>query len=97
MRFNQTSVARIIKKLLSGQDYRQEVVNVINIEFLDFTVSFFKKIVDAKINDEGINLSWYTKYFINNKDLKSDEIAIFAGTNKKQFIIFMEVQVRILF
>lgn len=32
----------IIKRLLSGQDYRIEVVALINAEFLQFAINFFK-------------------------------------------------------
>ncbi|MBR7025804.1 MAG: CfrBI family restriction endonuclease [Selenomonadaceae bacterium] len=35
-------------------DYRQEIVNEINVRFLDFTLSFFREIVEAKLNDEPI-------------------------------------------
>jgi len=37
----------IIKKLLKGEDYRIEVVTLINAEFLQFAIDFFKHIVDA--------------------------------------------------
>lgn len=39
----------IIKKLLKGEDYRIEVVTLINAEFLQFAIDFFKHIVDAKL------------------------------------------------
>ena len=72
-----------VKKLLNGEDYRQEVVNDINVKFLDFTLEFFRKIVDAKINDEKINLDWYKKYFLSKDNYKKDEIAIYSGMNLK--------------
>ena len=53
------------------------------MEFLDFAFSFFKKILEAKINDTDINLEWYKKHFINNDSIRADEVAIFAGINKK--------------
>ena len=37
----------IIKKLLKGEDYRIEVVSLINAEFLQFSIDFFKKINDS--------------------------------------------------
>ena len=72
-----------IKKLLNGEDYRQEVVNDINVKFLDFTLEFFRKIVDAKLNAEPIDLDWYKKYFLSEVNCKKDEIAIYSGMNLK--------------
>jgi hypothetical protein len=34
----------IITKLLKGQDYRIEVVAIINADFLQFAIDFFKKL-----------------------------------------------------
>lgn len=72
----------IIKKLLRGEDYRIEVVTLINAEFLQYAVEFFKKIVDAKLKNENITADWYEKEFLN-ENLPSDEIAINSGLNKK--------------
>jgi len=81
--FENKIIDATIKKLLNGEDYRQEVANDINVKFLDFTLEFFKKIVDAKINEEKIDLDWYKKYFLNKETLKKDEIAIYSGMNLK--------------
>jgi hypothetical protein len=35
-----------------GADYRIEIITLINAEFLQFSLDFFKKIVEAKINDK---------------------------------------------
>ena len=35
-------VKNIIKRLVKGQDYRIEVVALINAEFLQFAIDFFK-------------------------------------------------------
>ena len=35
----------IIRKLLKGEDYRIEVVTLINTEFLQFALDFFKKVI----------------------------------------------------
>ena len=72
-----------MEKLTKGEDYREEIVNAINVAFLDFAVSFFKKIVEAKMNTTEINIDWYKKNFINNKELDAAERAILAGVNKK--------------
>lgn len=77
---------KIIKRLLKGQDYRIEIVALINAEFLQFAIEFFKKVVDAKLKNENLTIDWYKKEFLNPK-LGTDEIAINAGLNKK-FKIF---------
>jgi hypothetical protein len=72
----------IIKKLLRGEDYRIEVVTLINAEFLQFAVDFFKKIVDAKLKNKNITVDWYKKEFLN-PSLPARDIAINSGLNKK--------------
>ena len=72
----------IIKKLLRGEDYRIEVVTLINAEFLQFAIDFFKKIVDAKLKNKNISVDWYKKEFLNPA-LPARDIAINSGLNKK--------------
>ena len=76
MRFNEIAIKQTVDKLISGKDYREEVINAINVEF-------FKKILSAKMEDTNINLDWYKNNFINNDEIKPDDVAIFAGMNKK--------------
>lgn len=72
----------IIKKLMDGEDYRIEIVTLINAEFLQYTVDFFKKIIDAKLKNKDITVDWYKKEFLN-KNLPAEDIAINSGLNKK--------------
>ncbi len=72
----------IIRKLLKGKDYRIEVVTLINAEFLQFAIDFFKKIVEAKLQSKSITSDWYKEAFLNPK-LTTSEIAINSGLNKK--------------
>jgi len=72
----------IIRKLLKGEDYRIEVVTLINAEFLQFAIDFFKRIVDAKLKSQNISVDWYKKEFLN-PELPARDIAINAGLNKK--------------
>lgn len=72
----------IIKKLLRGEDYRIEVVTLINAEFLQFAIDFFKKIVGAKLKNKNITVDWYKKEFLN-PNLPARDIAINSGLNKK--------------
>lgn len=66
--FESKIIDATVKKLLNGEDYRREIVNDINVKFLDFTLEFFRKIVDAKITGEKINLDWYKKYFLSKEN-----------------------------
>jgi len=72
----------IIVKLLKGEDYRIEIVTLINAEFLQYAIEFFKKVVEAKFKSENITSDWYKREFLSG-NLPSDEIAINAGLNKK--------------
>ena len=73
---------RIIQKLIQGEDYRIEVVALINAQFLQYTIDFFKRIVDAKLKNKGITIDWYKKEFLN-ENLSAEEIAINSGLNRK--------------
>jgi len=72
----------IIRKLLKSEDYRIEIVTLINAEFLQYAIDFFKQIISAKLNNESITSDWYKKEFLS-KNLDSNEIAINSGLNKK--------------
>jgi len=72
----------IITKLINGEDYRIEIVTLINAEFLQYTIDFFKKIVEAKLKNKDITVDWYKKEFLD-ENLTSEEIAINSGLNKK--------------
>lgn len=75
-------IKKIIKKVLKSQDHRIEIVNLINMEFLQFSVDFFKKVVDAKLNSKDITIDWYTQAFLNSSLPKKD-IIINSGLNEK--------------
>ncbi|MCM1300663.1 MAG: CfrBI family restriction endonuclease [Alistipes senegalensis] len=75
-------IKNIVCRVIKSQDYRIEIVNLINAKFLQFAVDFFKQIVAAKLNSEDITIDWYKKAFMNTA-LPADDIAINAGLNKK--------------
>jgi hypothetical protein len=75
-------VKNIIKRLIKGQDYRIEVVALINAEFLQFAIDFFKKVIEAKLANKDVTIDWYKKTFLN-RNLSSEDIAINSGLNKK--------------
>ena len=72
----------IIKRLINGQDYRIEIIALINAEFLQFAIDFFKQVVDAKLKNQSVTVDWYKKEFLNS-ELAPEEIAINSGLNKK--------------
>jgi len=72
----------IIKKLIKGEDYRIEIITLINAEFLQFSIDFFKSVASAKIKNENISSDWYKREMLS-LDLPADEIAINSGLNKK--------------
>lgn len=72
----------IIKRLLKGEDYRIEIVALINAEFLQFAIDFFKRIVEAKLKNKNITVDWYKQTFLD-PSLPSKEIAINSGLNEK--------------
>ncbi|MDR1290789.1 MAG: CfrBI family restriction endonuclease [Planctomycetaceae bacterium] len=82
MTLNNQIVKNIITRVIKSQDYRIEIVNLINADFLQFAVDFFKKIINAKLNSENITIDWYKNTFIN-ESLPADDIAINSGLNKK--------------
>lgn len=73
---------KIIKKLLAGEDYRIEIITLINAEFLQFAIDFFKEIVQAKLHDKEITINWYKDYFLDSH-LPKNDIATNAGLNMK--------------
>ena len=75
-------VKNIISRVIQSKDYRIEIVNMINAEFLQFAVDFFKKVVNAKLQSDSITIDWYKNAFMNEQ-LSSDDIAINSGLNKK--------------
>ena len=73
---------QIIRKLIHGEDYRIEIVALINANFLQHVIDFFKKIVDAKLNNTDITMDWYKANFLS-PSLSSKDIAINSGLNMK--------------
>lgn len=70
------------KLLLPGEDYRTVIVEIINAQFLDFTIGFFRDIAMAKLANKKIEIDWYKEKFIED-NLSKDEIAHNAGINIK--------------
>lgn len=75
-------IKQIIKHVLFKEDYRIEIVTLINTQFLDFAIVFFKKIIEAKLRNVSITTDWYKEEFLNDS-LPSEELIINSGLNKK--------------
>lgn len=82
MKLEMEVVKRIIRKLMNGEDYRIEVVLLLDATFLEFALDFFEKVVHAKLKHENISADWYKKEFLN-PGLPKEDIAINSGLNMK--------------
>ena len=83
MKFTEQIVRNIIKKLIKSTDYRAEVINLINAEFLQFTIDFFKKVIETKLNSKSVTIDWYKEKFLLDPQLSPQDIAIHSGLNMK--------------
>ena len=81
--FEREVIENTVDKLIKGEDYREEIINSINVAFFDFCLLFFKKVVEAKFQSKTLDLQWYKQNFINDPHLGSDEFIINSGLNKK--------------
>lgn len=80
---NQSVIKGIVKNLiLPDMDYRMEIVHIINAQFLDFAIDFFKQVAVAKLGNEEINSDWYKEKFMDESCL-AKKIAISSGLNMK--------------
>ncbi|MCL1827016.1 MAG: CfrBI family restriction endonuclease [Candidatus Cloacimonetes bacterium] len=82
MTISEQTIKNIICRLLFSKDYRIEIVNLINAEFLQFAIEFFSRVAIAKYESHDITIEWYKKTFLN-ESLNLDEIAVNSGLNKK--------------
>ena len=83
MRLTNEVNKEIIRKLLHAEDYRIEVVSLIDAEFLTFAVDFFKNVHSHKMKFKNREtLDWYVESMLN-EDLSKEEIAINSGLNMK--------------
>lgn len=73
----------IIKKLIKGEDYRIVTQTEINTRFLNYCLDFFKKVIEAKMDNQDITMDWYKSHFVMNDAHAPADRAIFAGINKK--------------
>lgn len=83
MTLSKDDIAIVIKMLLHGTGHRTVVVNVINVQFLNYTMDFFKRVMLAKLDNTDISIDWYRKSFIEDSQISTDDLVINSGLNKK--------------
>jgi len=85
---DQKTKNRIIKEIIrrvilnTKESHRLVVQEVLDEEFINFCISFFKRIVSKKLSNEVIDVDWYKKEFLS-EDLDKVDIATNAGLNMK--------------
>ena len=67
-------IKEIIRRVIlnTGESHRLVVQEVLDEEFINFCIDFFKKIVDKKLSGEPIDVDWYKNEFLNEKLSKED-------------------------
>jgi hypothetical protein len=75
-------IQRIIVKLLHGEDYRIEIITLIDSEFMDYAIRFLKRVAMARFDNQTITEDWYKAEFLN-PNLPADEVIIHSGLNRK--------------
>ena len=81
-KINKRIIKKVVKILIAGNDYRIEIIDIINSQFLQFVLDFFMRVAEAKIKNKDITIDWYKKELLND-NTPTDEIIINAGLNKK--------------
>jgi hypothetical protein len=82
MTINNHITKRIVEHVIKSEDYRIEIVNLINGEFLQFAIDFFKNVAIAKLDSQDITIEWYKKTFLNT-NLSKEDFAVNSGLNMK--------------
>lgn len=68
-------IKNIIRKLLAGEDYRAEIVALIDAEFLQYIIEFFGRVVHTKLKNRDATIDWYKEEFLN-PELQSLDIPV---------------------
>ena len=76
------SIKEMVKALILKGNYRPIVITLLDREFLEYVMDFFRKVVEAKMKYQAITIDWYEKEFLDDS-LTKKEIASNAGLNEK--------------
>ena len=79
---NPRTVAEVVRALLRGEDHRGIVHELIDDMFLNDVLTFFGKVVEAKLTSQPISLAWYREHFLD-PSLDKAEIAHNSGLGLK--------------
>lgn len=82
MRLPSVVAREIVEKVLLGEDYRPAILHLIDTQFLNRVVDFFKAVVDAKLSGNAITSDWYHTHMLS-AELPKEEIAARSGLNLK--------------
>ena len=82
MRLPATVIREVVERLLKEEDYRYTIVSLIDAEFLNYTIDFFKKVAEAKIDGAKITSDWYRETMLSGQ-LPKEQIALHSGLNLK--------------
>ncbi|MDE0553117.1 MAG: CfrBI family restriction endonuclease, partial [Candidatus Poribacteria bacterium] len=78
-------IKNIIHKLIAGQDHYSEIMDMIDAEFLQYTVDFLKRIVKAKLHKEPVTADWYKEEFLQENSLSKMEEALHPAVDTANF------------
>ena len=70
----QASIKKLIRKFIQGEDYYSEVLSMIDTEFLQYVVDFFKRIISAKLDKKSVTADWYKEEFLLLHSLSNAEM-----------------------
>ncbi|MCY4001989.1 MAG: CfrBI family restriction endonuclease [Bacteroidetes bacterium] len=86
-----------VASLLKGHDHRKLVYRLVSTSFIEVAISFFKKVVEVKLGNDSIDLSWYREAFIEyeyakesiaaNAGLSVKSISNSRGTTRKEIVL----------
>jgi hypothetical protein len=86
MTLTEQVIRNITYRVITNQDYRIEIVNLLNASFLEFSVDFIKQIIKAKSTNQPLTKDWYLSFFANTDNFSTKDIAIHLGLNKKTIV-----------
>lgn len=77
------AVAHLIRRILTGQDHRDILVDTIDALFVSDVMQFFEQVIQAKLRQEPISINWYRRHFLDTAKFGKDDIAWNGGLNLK--------------
>ena len=83
----QASIKKIIRKFIGGEDYHSEVLSMIDTEFLQYVVDFFKRIIRAKLDKKSVTADWYKEEFLLLHSLSNAEMNTITLSNSQQIVL----------